>query len=244
MSTTRLWSQQPRCHVCTNSTLSVPLLKSGSEDICCNTAVTAWQTNFKVNHIYSCGSNLISAESVKKLRLSSTPSDFPGKNFFLMCLCGEAVPPSWYHWCPWYPPWPGPPAAETAAPRCRSERHGAGLRSCGTDGEQERWMRGGGRGRRDAEGGLRQWEQRSYMSHWWFYNRRHLFKITHQHDVSLSVRSIHAIRRMCLHTCNKKTVKWDKDHLAVCARTKVWGHQRLNVSGSLSGSSIFHRETN
>lgn len=38
-----------------------------SEDICCTTFVTAWQTNFKEDHIYSCGSNLFSSESISKL---------------------------------------------------------------------------------------------------------------------------------------------------------------------------------
>lgn len=92
MSTTRLWSQQLGCHVCTNSTLSVPLLKSESEHICHNSAVTAWQTNFKVNHIYSYGSNFISAESVKKLlgkfQTPSNPDWLPRhKLVFSNCVC-------------------------------------------------------------------------------------------------------------------------------------------------------------
>lgn len=62
MRATRLWSQQPSCHSRTNSTTSVPLA-----DIFYGTAVTAWQTNFKVNHIYSYGSNIFSAECQKAL---------------------------------------------------------------------------------------------------------------------------------------------------------------------------------
>lgn len=43
------------------------LFRLETEVICCSTSVTAWQTNFKVNHIYSYGSNLFLAESVRKL---------------------------------------------------------------------------------------------------------------------------------------------------------------------------------
>lgn len=69
-----------KCHTCRDehdtplvSAAATPtqileyLFRLESEDICCSISATTWQTNFKGNHNYSCGSDSFSAEYQKAL---------------------------------------------------------------------------------------------------------------------------------------------------------------------------------
>lgn len=133
-----LWSQQQRCHSCTN----FEICSTGGLTIFVVALLsTHGRQTSKSNHIYSYGPNLFAAESVgeplRKFQAWFNLNWLPGRRFFLskflVCVVSLHQPLSWYRWCPWYPLWPAPPAAETAALWCPSEQHGAVLRTCGRD---------------------------------------------------------------------------------------------------------------
>ncbi len=90
---TRLWELHASglsSRAATPAQILLYLFRLESEDICCSAAVTARQTNFKVNHIYSYGSNLFPAESVTKLlrkfQAQFNPNWLPEHEHFLSKL--------------------------------------------------------------------------------------------------------------------------------------------------------------
>lgn len=145
------------------------LFRSEYEDICCSIFChRTRRTNFKGNHNYSCGSNSFSAEYREALEKFQAQFN-PGRLFFWLRIgffffsCSVRVR---YHWCPWCRLWPGPPAAARAALWCRSEQHGAALRSCGQE-TQKQTGGGWGQGSRECgkEGG--QGDEVGNKSLWW-----------------------------------------------------------------------------